>query len=319
MINSPESNEQLVTILIITWNRKKDVLETVQSIYEQSYRNFEIVVVDNGSVDGTAEALIEVFPLVRIVRLEKNMGVSTGRNEGIAIAKGEIIFLLDSDASPGIDTIKKIVARFQNAPEIGVINSKIVNSNTGTLDGGPGWVYSSRMVTQQNKEFLSYSFSEGGAAIRKQVLDRVGLFWDFLFFGCEGQELSLRILDAGYKILYYPDAIVSHRASPHARVNEMARDCNNLLNSLSIYLVRLPFWFFLLLAPMKLIAKLVKGIRRGYLRQVLRAFGDFIRHIPFLLKQRSPIRNTTAGAYLRLLREQGPLSWNFFTWVKEKT
>lgn len=311
--------EPLVTILIITWNRKNDVLETIQSIYDQSYRNFEIVVVDNGSVDGTVQALIDKYPQVRSVFMEKNMGVSKGRNEGISIARGEIIFLLDSDGSLSKDTLNYTVNRMQKDPCIGVINCKIVNASTRKLDGGPGWVYSAKMVAMQDEEFSSYSFSEGGAAIRKHVLDTTGLFWDYLFFGCEGQELSLRILDAGYSILYYPKAIVYHRASPLARVNEMERDAHNLRNSLSLYLVRLPWWLFLLLAPLKILAKSFKGIRRGYIRQIHNALLDFIRHIPILMKQRAPIRNKTARVYLKMLREQGPLSWDLFTWLKEKT
>jgi len=194
-----------------------------------------------------------------------------------------------------------------------------VNASTRKLDGGPGWVYSSKMVALQDQEFFSYSFSEGGAAIRKPVLNKVGMFWDFLFFGCEGQDLSLRILDAGYSILYFPTAIVYHRASPHSRVNEKERDSYNLLNSLSIYLVRFPWWLFMLLTPIKIFAKLFKGLRRGYLRSVLSALHSFIQHIPYLLKQHSPIRNKTAKAYLKLLREQGPLSWDLITWLREKT
>ena len=189
----------LITVLIVTWNRKKDILETVQSIYEQAYQNFEIIVVDNSSNDGTVDTLCHVYPDVKIVPLDRNMGVSVGRNAGIAIAQGEIIFCLDSDASPGRDTLNNLVRKFQAEPRVGVINSKIVNAYTQTIDGGPGWVYSSKQKAQQYKEFLSFSFSETGAAIRKEVFDRVGLFWDFLFFGCEGQEFSLRVWDAGYE------------------------------------------------------------------------------------------------------------------------
>jgi GT2 family glycosyltransferase len=308
----------LITILIITWNRKKDMLETLQSIYEQAYQNFEIIVVDNGSNDGTVETLCHAYPDVKIVPLDRNMGVSAGRNAGIAIAQGEIIICLDSDASLGRDTLNNMVHKFQAEPSVGVINSKIVNAYTKTLDGGPGWVYSSKLKAKQDEEFLSFSFSEGGAAIRKEVFDRVGLFWDFLFFGCEGEEFSLRVWDAGYKILYYPKAIVYHRSSPNASL-EKDRDCSNVMNSLCIYFVRYPWWMFLLLAPLKFGAALFRGIRHGYLWQVLGILPHFMRHLPFLWKHRSPIRNDTALYYFKLLREHGPLSWDLFTWLKDKT
>jgi GT2 family glycosyltransferase len=118
----------LVTILIITWNRKKDILEAVKSIYEQANQNFEIIVVDNGSNDGTVGTLRHAYPDVKIVSLDRNMGVSVGRNAGIAIAQGDIIFCLDSDASLGCDTLNNLVRKFQAEPRVGVINSKIVNA-----------------------------------------------------------------------------------------------------------------------------------------------------------------------------------------------
>jgi GT2 family glycosyltransferase len=308
----------LITILIITWNRKEDILETLHSIYEQAYQNFEIIVVDNGSNDGTVDTLSQAYPGVKVVSLDRNMGVSVGRNAGIAIAQGEMILCLDSDASLGRDTLNNMICRFQAEPRVGVINSKIVNAYTKTLDG-PGWVYSSKQKAQQHKEFLSFSFSEGGAAIRREVFDQVGLFWDYLFFGCEGQEFSLRVWDAGYKILYYPDAIIYHRSSPSARVKGKDRDCHILMNSLCIYFVRYPCWLFLILAPLKFLAALFRGIRRGYLRQVLGTFLSFMQQLPYLWKHRSPIRNDTARYYLKLIREQGPLSWDLSTWLKHKT
>ena len=123
----------LVSVVIITWNRKDDVLEGVQSIYEQNYQNVEIVVVDNGSTDGTADALAQGFPGVKIVGLDRNTGVSEGRNLGVAAAKGDIIFFLDSDASLGNDTLSDIVHKFQHDPTIGVITCKILNPYTQRL------------------------------------------------------------------------------------------------------------------------------------------------------------------------------------------
>ena len=121
------------------------------------------------------------------------------------------------------------------------------------------------------------------------------------------------------RILYYPEAIVYHRCSPNARINKKDRDCSNMMNSLCIYFVRYPWWMFFLLAPLKFGAAFFRGARRGYLRQVLRALLDFMRHLPFLWKHRCPIRNDTALFNLKLLHEQGPLSWDLFTWLKHKT
>lgn len=308
----------LVSVVVVTWNRKEDVLEAVQSVYDQAYRNFEIVIVDNGSTDGTLEAIRQAFPAVRLVALDRNTGISSGRNAGIAAARGDIIFCLDSDASPGHDTVTNLVRKFQAEPEVGVINTKVVNAYTKELDGGLGWVYAEKQKANQDSEFLSCTFTEGGAAIRKEVFDQVGLFWELLFFGCEGQEFSLRVWDAGYKILYYPEAIVYHRVSPQMRISGAERDCLFIRNTLYIYLVRYPWWMLIWFVPLKTGTALVRGARRGYLRQVLRALLDVLRQLPALWKQRRPISNRTAHLQLRLQRQHGPLSWDLMSWFKYK-
>jgi GT2 family glycosyltransferase len=308
----------LVTILIITWNRKKDILETVQSIYDQAYKNFEIIVVDNGSTDGTVDALCHLYPDVKIVPLAQNMGVSVGRNAGIAIAQGEIIFCLDSDASLGRDTLNHLVNKFQIEPDVGVINGKIVNVHSLDHNRGPGWSYSEDTKTYENQEFLSWSFSEGGAAIRKKVFDQAGLFWEMLFFGCEGQDLSLRVWDTGYKVLYYPNSVVYHRTSSQERIMGKDRDCLLLKNTLYIYVVRYPLWMLALLGPLKIGASMARGLKRGYILGVLKVIVDVAKALPILLKCRKPIRNHTAFLYLKLMRQNGPLSWTLLSWVKNK-
>ena len=308
----------LISVLVVTWNRKKDVLETVQSIYEQMYKNFEIIVVDNGSDDGTLDALYEFWPDVRVVALNRNLGISAGRNAGIEIARGDIIFCLDSDASLDQSALTNLVRRFQANSDVGVINSKIVNAFTKELDGGPGWAYSEEQKANQNVEFLSWSFSEGGAAIRRQVLDQVGPFWELLFFGCEGQELSLRVWDAGYKVLYYPESVVYHRVSAQQRVAGKDRDSLFLKSNLYIYIARYPFWLFILIGPLKIGAVIIRAGRRGYLLEVLKTLFDVLKAIPLLLKHRKPIKNNTAFLYLKLQRQQGPLSWGLSSWLKHK-
>src|SRR5688572_3654895 len=149
----------LVTVVIVTWNRKDDVLIAVQSIFEQVYRNFEVVVVDNGSQDGTVEALQQSFPTITLIPLTENKGVSAGRNIGIEASRGEIIFLLDSDASVASDTLTNVVRKFQTEAQIGILACKIINSYTMELCAS-GWIYSEKSKADQNKEFYSYSFCE---------------------------------------------------------------------------------------------------------------------------------------------------------------
>jgi GT2 family glycosyltransferase len=309
----------MISVLIVTWNRRNDVLETIRSIYEQAYRNFEIIVVDNGSTDGTVEAVRRAYPEVRLIALDRNTGSAVRRNAGIVNARGEIVFCLDSDATPGHNTMSNLVRRFQADPKLGVINSKIVNAYTREIDRIAGWVYTEKAKAAQDKEFLSYSFSEGGCAIRKDVFDKVGLFNEMLVFGGEGLDYSMRVWDAGYKILYYPEAIVYHRVSPQMRVAGAQRDCLSLKETLYVYFVHYPWWLLILFVPLKIGAVSVRATRRGYLRQMLRALLDIARQLPVLRKQRRPISNRTARYYLELQRVHGPLAWDLVSWFRYKT
>jgi GT2 family glycosyltransferase len=309
----------LVTVLIVAWDRKQDTLETIKSVHEQAYEDFEIVVVDNGSRDGTVEAVHQAYPAVRVIALDRNVGIAAGRNAGIASARGDIVLCLDSDASLGHDTLTHVVQKFQADPALGVINSKIVNAYTRQFDQIAGWAYTEKNKADQDREFLSFSFSEGGCAIRKEVFDKVGLFWDLLFFGSEGQEFGLRVWDAGYKILYCPEAVVYHRVSPERRIAGGSLDYLLFRNALFIYLLRYPCWMLMFYVPLKTAAVLVRATRRGYLRDVLPAFSDVVRQLPSLWKQRRPISNKTARFYMKLQREHGPLAWDLVSWFKYKT
>lgn len=307
----------LVTVIIVTWNRKDDVLIAVQSVFEQTYHNVEIVVIDNASQDGTVEALRQWFPAIKLITLDENKGVSVSRNIGIEAARGDIIFLLDSDASLAPDTLVKVVRKFQSDAQIGIVACKIINSYTMKLCTS-AWIYSEKSKVDQHKEFYSYSFCECGSAIRKHVFDQVGLFWDLLFFGREGDELSLRVWEAGYQIVFVPSAVVYHRVSSHERKEGIERLKLDLRNSLSIYFVRYPWWMLVRFVPLKIGISLMKAVRRGGVGTILRTSLAIIPQLPALLKHRQPIQGKTARLYMQLLREHGPLSWSLMAWLRHK-
>jgi GT2 family glycosyltransferase len=309
----------LVSVVIVSWNRKEDVLVAVQSVDAQSYPHAEVIVVDNGSSDGTVEALVAAYPSAVVIALECNLGAAAGRNPGIAAARGEFVMILDSDAILDRDTLAKVVDKFQAEPTVGVLACKVVNATTRQLDRHAGWIYSEKDKVDQDREFLSYSFSECGCAFRKEVFVRAGVFSDLLFFGREGEELSLRIWDAGYRILYYPSALVYHRVSPQQQVIGGRRAYYDLRNALYVYLLRYPWWLFLTMAPLRVGAAMLRAARRGEFGYALHALCDVTRQLLLLLGQRRPVRSETARLYFRLLREHGPLHWDLASWLRHKT
>ena len=165
----------LVSVLIVTWNRKADVLEAIQSVVDQEYVPVEIVVVDNGSTDGTVPVIRAAYQDVTLVALDHNTGITHGRNAGIAVATGEIIFCLDSDASLARDTLTNVVDKFADMPDVGIITCKILNAQTGALDPQT-WTFAEVVKADQDREFLSYSLCECGCAVRLKSLTVTSMY-----------------------------------------------------------------------------------------------------------------------------------------------
>src|SRR5262249_52132283 len=153
----------LISVVIVTWNRKNDVLETVRAVRSQAYENHQIVVVDNGSNDGTAEALRHADPAVDVVALPRNVGPAAGRTPGTDAAKGEIVFFLDSDASPAPETLGVVADKLIERPDVAGIACKVLNAETRAFDDTAGWIFSENDKADSDREFLSFSFSGCGS------------------------------------------------------------------------------------------------------------------------------------------------------------
>lgn len=308
----------LISIVIVTWNRKQDVLEALRSIAEQEYRPVETVVVDNASTDGTVDAIRAQYPDVTLIPLSENVGISAGRNPGFKAAHGSIIFIMDSDATLEQDTLTRIAERFASEPKLGIITCKFINGQTHELDEIT-WIFTQQAKADQDVEFKCSTFCSAGVAIRKAVFDKVGLFWDQLYFKRSEDEFSIRTLDADFDILYFPQAVVTHHVSPRGRVGSGDREYFDLRNALYIYLIHFPVWMILRIAPLKIVSSLVRGVRDGFLRRDLCALLTVAKSFRMLMQRRKPIQDATAHRYLEMQRERGSLSWGLRNWLRSKT
>ena len=109
----------LVSVITLNWNRKQDVLQTLESIERQTYSPREILVVDNGSTDGSVEQVRASHPGVQVIELPNNTGVQ-GYNEGMARARGEYVVLIDNDMELlQTNTFERIVDCFTANPKLG--------------------------------------------------------------------------------------------------------------------------------------------------------------------------------------------------------
>jgi GT2 family glycosyltransferase len=202
-----------ISVVIINWNRLHEVLKSVSYLRFQPKLRLEVIVVDNGSTDGSAEQLAQVEG-IKFIALESNLGPCRARNIGIEQARGRYILFLDSDAVLSKWKLARLVDRMDQDPTIGILACRIINGFTRRIDQ---WIHSEPESTGHRHEFETYSFSAAGALVRTQALDDAGPFWDQLFIYNEEVDLSIRVLRAGYRIVYFPQVRVYHFSSQNGR------------------------------------------------------------------------------------------------------
>ena len=271
----------LISVAILTWNRRQYVLRAIESVFKQPYRPIEVVVVDSASTDGTTAAIEEAYPEVRVIRLHRNLGCPEGRNIALANCSGEIIFSLDDDAWLSPSTLSHCVERFQKEQDLGVIACRV---------RAPG--EEEEKDPKNIKEHYTGSFSGGAFAIRRKTLDRVGYFPSDFFRQAEEGDLALRLLEAGYSILYYPWAVVYHERVPINRNNKlfMFYGCRNELYTV---IRRYPLLLVPAVALWKIFVWNWAGVKNSALHFTLGACIVAGLKLPWLLLQREPVSWST--------------------------
>lgn len=201
----------LVTVAILSYQRREAVTRVIASVLAQRYENLEVIVVDNGSEEDLVLSLRERFPEIMVVALPANLGAAA-RNRAIRLARGEIIVTLDNDVYfDRPDAVARIVAAFERRPKAGCVVFRIYHPATGRLHLRD-WCHP-KPPEFENEEFETHYLTEGAAAFRSEVFRRVEPYWSELFIGHEGFDLALRIMDAGYSLWYVPEVKVWHMAS----------------------------------------------------------------------------------------------------------
>ena len=198
---------KLVSAVVLSYNRCDETRTCLQSLLKQSYTAVDILVLDNGSRDGSVEMLRSEFPQLRLLFMPKNYGDWEGRDIASRNCDGDYLFFVDNDAFMPPDTIEKLVERMEREPELGVVQARVVDPDTGIPEGA-GFSSEVSQIEHYRATFLG-----GAALIRTDMFRKAGGFPHYLLGGGE-MFLSMRLLDMGYRVLHYPETIIYHRRSP---------------------------------------------------------------------------------------------------------
>lgn len=236
-----------VSIVIVSYN-VKDFLERCIASITRSSEKVEVIVVDNNSNDGSLEMLKSLYPDVRIIANEKNVGFSAANNQGIAISTGDAIFLLNPDTELVDDALSKLLLFLSQQKDGCVVAPRLLNSDQSLQVSV--WKYPSVTylllelfylhrifgILNYPTEKMSATFEPdamSGAALlfNRNLLKKVdGL--DPLFFWMEDIDFCYRAHKSGYKIFYYPDAEIIHYSGKSSLKNRHIAIANQLISKL---------------------------------------------------------------------------------------
>jgi GT2 family glycosyltransferase len=218
-----------VVVIVLNWNGKEDTLACLESLRQLDYPNYEVVVVDNGSTDGSVEAVRASFTGVAILETGENLGFAEGNNAGVqrALAHGaDYVLLLNNDTEVAPDFISILVDAVEATPQAGVAGPTIyyfdrpaiIWSAGGAIDWRRG---DTRMMALDEADHGQYDavrevdFVTGCALLaRREVFEKAGMLDPRFFMYYEEAEWCVRASRAGYKILHVPQAHVWHKITP---------------------------------------------------------------------------------------------------------
>ncbi|MFH1825935.1 MAG: glycosyltransferase family 2 protein [bacterium] len=212
-----------LSIVIVSWNVKnllRECLDSILANYEQL--TVEIFVVDNASGDGTAAMVKLEFPQIKLIENKNNLGFTKANNQGIKLAAGQYIFILNPDTIIKPGALSQLVKFMNEHPQCGAVGPRLLNANT-TLQ--PSCSAFPTLKTQLLTALFLDTFlpkwghaetkevdQPMGAAIllRREALDKIGVFDENIFIFYDEVDLCYRLKKAGYRIFFTPEAQVVH-------------------------------------------------------------------------------------------------------------
>jgi GT2 family glycosyltransferase len=205
--------EELLTVVIVNYNRCDDLREALLSVMNQDYPRIEIIVVDNASQDDSRDMLAREFPSVVVLALKENIGMD-GYSVGFRCAHGKYIFQMDNDSvMPDAHVLTEVVRRFEEAPA----RTAVVATRVEECSTDPDIEQLRRRDTRKGPVNTG-GFHSGGVGFRKVMLDQVGYYnQDVFLYGSE-LFLQMKFLAAGYTIMFYPEILMLHKSSNKARL-----------------------------------------------------------------------------------------------------
>ena len=281
------------TVIIPCYNSKKHIDTCLKSLKKQTFKGFGIIIVDNGSTDGTSDYVKEKYPEVKLIALPENTGFANAVNVGIKAADTEYVFLLNDDTACDEDAISMLVSSISRSEKIFSVQAKMMQmkkpeliDDCGDYYSALGWAFSSGRDKESNyirKRTLLTSACAGAAMYRRKLFDEIGYFDEAHFCYLEDIDVGYRARLKGYHNVCEPAAVVYHEgsASSGSRYNAFKVELTAANNLYLIY-KNMPLWQIVINLPFIIAGILIKHVfytKRGLGRAHLKGLRKGISKI----------------------------------------
>lgn len=254
-MNSPE-----ITVIIINYNGGAFLQEAVDSLGRQTFQNFELIVLDNASADGSADTLdLSGLPSGHLIRSPDNLGFAAGNNRAAESARGKWLVLLNPDTVAAPDWLEKLMAAARENPDCKTFASAQLDLNDSTLMDGAGDAYLffgipwrggfGRPASELPETGWCFSACGASAMYDTALFRQMGGFDERFFCYCEDVDLGFRLQLAGHDCLFVHDAIVHHAGSGITGRQSAFSTYHGTRNRLWTYFKNMPFPLMLLSLP----------------------------------------------------------------------
>lgn len=218
-----KDNSPLVSIILPCYNAEKVVKRCVRNFLGTSYKNFEMILIDDGSKDNTYKEITDNFgsnPKIKILQNSQNLGIARTKNKGIRAAKGKYIAVLETDMEVEPDWLTHIVESMEKDPSVGGVQAKELDLENRNLIQMAGllfiphtfWVINvglSKRKEEFNKEMI-VGIGTGGCVVRKDILEKINYYDEKMAYGQGDADSNWGIWMLGYKTMMQPKSIIYH-------------------------------------------------------------------------------------------------------------
>lgn len=213
--------KKLVSVVLVTRNRNKEVLTAIASIYQQTYKPLEVILVENASLDKTSKIIKKRYPKTKIVISKTNIGAAGGRNLGLVYAKGKFILFMDDDAFAGKHMISELIKEIEKDSKIGIVQPKIYDKDKKNIIQGighginllTGRVFGIGVGENDHGQYdrvMDIPMVGCTWMVKKSVFNKIGKYDEDFFIPYEDSDFSIRARKAGFRVCFVPKALVWH-------------------------------------------------------------------------------------------------------------